>query len=144
MRQVLGHDLHAVRHHEQPTVTQAFALLRSRAENAGVFVLLKGDLGSRHTALPVELFRGFAIADEVAPFVAINDNDSTPAWSFTLLHEMVHLLLGQTGISGARSGTEVEEFCNNVRRRANRRAVPTITSCAATGSGKRCSGSPGA
>ena len=114
LRQVLGHDLHAVRYHEQPTVTQAFALLRSRAENAGVFVLLKGDLGSRHTALPVELFRGFAIADDVAPFVAINDNDSTPAWSFTLLHEMVHLLLGQTGISGARSGTEVEEFCNNV------------------------------
>ena len=114
LRQVLGHDLHAARYHEQPTVAQAFALLRSRAENAGVFVLLKGDLGSRHTALPVELFRGFAIADDVAPFVAINDNDSTPAWSFTLLHEMVHLLLGQTGISGARSGTEVEEFCNNV------------------------------
>lgn len=114
LSQVLGHDLNAARYHEQPTPADAFALLRSRAEDAGVFVLLKGDLGSHHTALPVEVFRGFAIADYVAPFVVVNDNDSTPAWSFTLLHELVHLLLGQTGISGARPGTKVEEFCNNV------------------------------
>ena len=114
LSQVLGRDLNAARYHEQPTPAEAFTLLRSRAEDAGVFVLLKGDLGSHHTALPVEVFRGFAIADDVAPFVVINDNDSTPAWSFTLLHELVHLLLGQTGISGAQPGTGVEEFCNNV------------------------------
>ena len=114
LNQVLGHDLNAARYHEQPTPAKAFALLRSRAEDAGVFVLLKGDLGSHHTVLPVEAFRGFAVADDVAPFVVVNDNDSEPAWSFTLLHELVHLLLGQTGISGARPGTKVEEFCNNV------------------------------
>ena len=113
LSQVLGHDLSAARYHEQPTPADAFALLRSRAEDAGVFVLLKGDLGSHHTALPVEVFRGFAIADDAAPFVVVNDNDSTPAWSFTLLHELVHLLLGQTGISGARPGTGVEQFCNH-------------------------------
>lgn len=113
LSQVLGHDLNAARYHEQPTPADAFALLRSRAEDAGVFVLLKGDLGSHHTALPVDVFRGFAIADDVAPFVVVNDNDSAPAWSFTLLHELVHLLLGQTGISGARPGTGVEQFCNH-------------------------------
>lgn len=74
----------------------------------------QGDLGSHRTAIPVEAFRGFAVADDIAPFVVVNDNDSEPAWSFTLLHELVHLLLGQTGISGARPGTKVEEFCNNV------------------------------
>ena len=68
LSQVLGHDLSAARYHEQPTPADAFALLRSRAEDAGVFVLLKGDLGSHHTALPVEVFRGFAIADDAAPF----------------------------------------------------------------------------
>ena len=112
--QVLGGDLNAALYHEQPTAADAFALLRSRAEDAGVFVLLRGDLGSHHTALSVEVFRGFAIADDIAPFVVINHNDSTPAWSFTLLHELVHLLLGQTGISGAQPGSGVEEFCNNV------------------------------
>ena len=69
LSQMLGHDLDAARYHEQPTATQAFKLLRSQAENAGVFVLLKGNLGSHHTALPVEVFRGFAIADDVAPFM---------------------------------------------------------------------------
>ena len=113
LRQVLGNDLDA-QYYAQPTPNKAFSLLRSRTEDAGVFVLLKGDLGSYHTAIPVDVFRGFAIADDVAPFVVINDQDSTPAWSFTLLHELVHLLLGQTGISGANPGTGIEELCNNV------------------------------
>ena len=114
LRQVLGNELNAAEYYAQPTPNEAFSLLRSRTEDAGVFVLLKGDLGSYHTAIPVNVFRGFAIADDVAPFLVINDQDSTPAWSFTLLHEVVHLLLGQTGISGANPGSGVEEFCNNV------------------------------
>ena len=79
-----------------------------------MFVLLKGDLGSYQTAIGVDAFRGFAIADDVAPFVVINDNDSRAAWSFTLLHELTHLLLGQTGISGGYSDADIEQFCNNV------------------------------
>ncbi len=114
LRQVLGNDLDAAMYHSQPTAKQAFRLLRSRAEDAGVFVLLQGNLGSYQTAIDVEAFRGFAIADNVAPFVVINDRDSVPAWSFTLLHELVHLLLGETGISGANPGTGIEKFCNNV------------------------------
>ena len=112
--QVLGDDLNAAKYYAQPTAEQAFRLLRSRTEDAGVFVLLKGDLGSHHTAIDVEVFRGLAIADDVAPFVVINDNDSRAAWSFTLLHELTHLLLGQTGFSGMNSRDEIEEFCNNV------------------------------
>ena len=98
----------------QPDADAAFTLLRTRAETAGVFVLLKGDLGSHHTAIDVEVFRGFALADDVAPFVVINDRDAKPAFSFTLLHELVHLILGQTGISGARAETALERFCNDV------------------------------
>ena len=116
MAQVLGDDVNAASYHAQPNAEHAFRLLRSRTEDAGVFVLLKGDLGSHHTALDVETFRGLAIADEVAPFVVINDNDSKAAWSFTLLHELTHLLLGQTGFSSGNPGTgaEIEEFCDNV------------------------------
>ncbi len=112
--QVLGDDLNAARHYAEPSAEHAFRLLRSRTEDAGVFVLLQGDLGSHHTAIDVEVFRGLAIADDVAPFVVINDNDSRAAWSFTLLHELTHLLLGQTGFSSVNTGTEIEEFCNNV------------------------------
>ena len=111
---VLGDDLDAAAYHAQPNAEEAFRLLRSRTERAGVFVLLQGDLGSHHTALDPEVFRGFVIADNVAPFVVINDNDSRAARSFTLLHELTHLLLGQTGFAGVVSETEVEEFCNRV------------------------------
>ena len=55
-------------------------------------------MGNYLSAIDVDVFRGFAIADDIAPFVVINDNDSVSAWSFTLLHELVHLLLGETGI----------------------------------------------
>ena len=92
----------------------AFDILRDHAGNAGIFVLLVGDLGSYHSAVPVELFRGFAIADPIAPFVVINDQDSRPAWTFTLLHETAHLLLGTTGISGAHADKDIERFCNDV------------------------------
>ena len=112
LSQVLGNDLNAARYYAEPTAENAFRLLRSRTEDAGVFVLLQGDLGSHHTTIDVEVFRGLAISDDIAPFVVINDNDSRAAWSFTLLHELTHLLIGQTGFSGVNSDTEIEEFCN--------------------------------
>jgi len=99
----------------QKNAEAAFALLRERAEQAGIFVLLAGNLGSHHSAIPVEAFRGFAIADPIAPFIVINDNDAKAAWSFTLLHELAHLWLGATGVSGGGyQGQKIERFCNDV------------------------------
>ena len=92
----------------------AFRLLRSHAEQAGVFVLVLGNLGSHHTNLGVEVFRGFALADEFAPFVVVNPRDSAGARSFTLLHELAHLWLGEPGISGGDPMDPVEVFCNTV------------------------------
>ena len=107
-------NLNATGYRAQPNASAAFGLLRRKAEDAGIFVLLKGDLGNYKTALDTTVFRGFSIADEVAPFIVINDQDARPAWSFTLLHETVHLLLGHTGISGGNAENEIERFCNDV------------------------------
>ena len=98
----------------QPRPNAAFDLLRTATESKGAFVILKGDLGSYHTAIDTEIFRGFSIADEVAPFIVINDRDARPAWAFTLLHELVHLLLGQTGLDNARAANDIERFCDQV------------------------------
>jgi len=95
-------------------IDQAFQLLRSHTEGAGVFVLLVGNLGSYHTTIDLETFRGFVLADDIAPFVVINDQDHHGAWSFTLLHELTHLWLGQTGVSGGPPERAVERFCNDV------------------------------
>lgn len=112
IKKTLQFDL--ARFYSQPSPDESFNLLRAKTEAAGIFVLLIGNLGSHHSKLEPEIFRGFALADPVAPFIIINDQDSHAAWSFTLIHELVHLWFGQTGVSGAVSDIDIEQFCNDV------------------------------
>jgi Zn-dependent peptidase ImmA (M78 family) len=102
------------RYRATKTPDEAFTYLRETIEASGVYILLLGNLGSHHTNIPVEVFRGFAIADNIAPLIVINDQDARTAWSFTALHELAHLWLGQTGISGTDSGNKIERYCNDV------------------------------
>lgn len=112
LRQVLRVDLKEYR--SKSDYGEAFKYLRAHAERAGVFVLLKGNLGTHHTNIDVRSFRGFALSDNIAPFVVINDRDAKSAWSFTLLHELAHILLGQTGVSGGYAEKQIEKYCNDV------------------------------
>ncbi len=108
----LGINLTEFRAQRKPEA--AFNLLRTKVEEAGIFVLLISNLGSHHSTIGIEIFRGFAIADIIAPFVVVNDQDAKTAWCFTLLHELVHIWLGQTGVSGNFSEMKIEQFCNDV------------------------------
>ncbi|VVD87018.1 hypothetical protein PCO31111_01428 [Pandoraea communis] len=110
--QVLQFDLLAFR--RRRNIDDAFAYLRKLTEDLGIFVLLIGNLGTHHTALSTEVFRGFALADPVAPFIVINDQDAKVAWSFTLLHELAHIALGRTGVSGVNVEHQVEQRCNDI------------------------------
>ncbi len=112
IRKTLGLDLAAFR--AQGSAEAAFSMLRRQVEMAGVYVLLIGNLGSHHSAIDVDAFRGFALADPIAPFVVINDQDAKTAWSFTLLHEVAHLWIGATGVSGGHIEGATEQFCNDV------------------------------
>ena len=117
-------DILGVTHSDQQGADDAetlFKLLRGRAESAGVFVLLIGDLGSaQHNGISVKTFRGYALVDPIAPFIVINDRDAKAARSFTLIHEFAHILLGAEGISGPIEPElvsylpAVEVFCNQV------------------------------
>ncbi len=97
-----------------PTVQASFHYLREKVEATGTFVLLLGNLGSYHTNIPSSVFRGYAIADPIAPFIVINDQDAFLAWSFTMFHELTHLYLGTTGVSGGNNDTQLETYCNGV------------------------------
>ena len=112
IHEIIGID--SFDYYAQNKPKSAFDLLRNRTQRAGVFVLLKGDLGSYHSAIGLAVFRGFVIADSVAPFIVINSRDAKPALSFTLLHELVHLILGNTGVSGIDPENDVERFCDDV------------------------------
>ena len=108
----LSFDLNEFR--RKKTVEESFNYIRGLTEKLGVFVLLIGNLGTHHTALSTEIFRGFALAEKVAPFIVVNDQDAKVAWSFTLIHELAHIWLGRTGVSGADFEQKIEQFCNDV------------------------------
>ena len=112
IRETIGLELNQYRAATSPDA--AFRLLRSCAEQAGIFVLVLGNLGSHHTDLEVAVFRGFALTDAYAPFVVVNPKDSPGAKSFTLLHELAHLWLDEPGISGIDPMDPVEVVCNKV------------------------------
>lgn len=106
--------LSLARFRQESSVRQAFSYLRERVEASGAYVLLLGNLGNYRTNIPSGVFRGYAIADPVAPFIVVNDQDARVAWSFTMLHELVHLWLGATGLSGVSIAAQLEAYCNNV------------------------------
>ena len=96
------------------TQSDAFAYLRDSIENSGIYALLIGNLGSHHSNIDTNIFRGFSLADDIAPFIVINDQDAKSAWSVTLLHEVAHLWLGHTGLSANNAQRRVELFCDQV------------------------------
>lgn len=117
MRQTL--ELNIAQRQRLPTWTDALRQLISKMEDAGVLVMASGVVGSNsHRKLDVEEFRGFALADDLAPLVFINGADSKAAQMFTLAHELAHLWLGESGISDPEAGRVaepgIERWCNAV------------------------------
>lgn len=91
-------------------------LLIKKIEALGILVMRQGDLGHHSKPLSVDEFRGFAIFDEIAPVIFINQADVPSARLFTLIHELAHIWIGMSGVSDAAVQTDqkVEILCNAV------------------------------
>jgi len=96
-----------------------------KAEAKGIFISRTSFIHSK-MKLDSEEFQGFAIADEYAPFVFINSEDWDSAQLFTLVHEMAHIWIAQSGISNEVAPDmprrdrlqPIELFCNQVAANA--------------------------
>lgn len=95
------------------------------AETNGIFISRTSFIHSR-LKLDSEELQGFAIADPYAPFIFVNSDDWNAPQLFTLVHELAHIWIAETGISnevepGMKQKDKfhpVELFCNEVAANA--------------------------
>ena len=96
---------------------KAFRAWRDAIEQAGVLVFV---LGGAHHQVDLEEMRGFAIAEQPLPVVVVNGKDRSAGRIFTLLHELAHVVLGESAIENEVEPGDaipaphraIERFCN--------------------------------
>ncbi|EGM79132.1 Putative Zn peptidase [Rheinheimera sp. A13L] len=103
-------------HPKRGNWTDYYRDLVQRIETLGILVMRQSSLGHHSRPFSVEEFRGFAMCDEFAPIIFVNHADAPGARLFTLIHELCHIWIGQTGISDgdANNHRAEERFCNAV------------------------------
>ena len=109
IRSFFGLELNA--QYKSTSTRQFYQYVRQKLESKGIFVHC-------FTGVEVEAVRGIAIFDETNPIIGINDDDRYPAKTFSIIHELVHILKRQSTLcndmytSFTTQGEEV--FCNAV------------------------------
>jgi Zn-dependent peptidase ImmA (M78 family)/transcriptional regulator with XRE-family HTH domain len=92
----------------------AFRAWRERIEGCGALVFQATRIESREAS-------GFAIAEKLLPVIVVNQKDAPTRRTFSLLHELAHLMLHISGVSDLETDAArppedqaLEVFCNRV------------------------------
>ncbi len=86
--------------------------LRQKLEEKNIFVFCTNNY--THWSKTNKNIRGLSIFYDTLPLIIINDSDYRNAQSFTLLHELGHVLRKKTEIDGWRKNTAEENWCDRL------------------------------
>ncbi|MDT8878750.1 ImmA/IrrE family metallo-endopeptidase [Halomonas saccharevitans] len=100
------------------TSRQAFNMWRELIAELGCLVL-------QSTKIDLNEMRGYSVFFDYKPLLVVNRKDAYSARTFTLLHELTHILLRSSGLCDLSSNTsmppheqKLEVFCNKVASQA--------------------------
>ena len=104
---------------DHDTWEDALRFLVFQIESAGILVFVNGIVGnSTNRVLNPEEFRGFVLSDSIAPLIFVNGSDTKAAQMFTLVHELVHIWIGEDALVNLPelqpAADDREKFCNRV------------------------------
>ncbi|MHA1770212.1 MAG: ImmA/IrrE family metallo-endopeptidase [Candidatus Thorarchaeota archaeon] len=92
----------------------ALKFIRNAVESVGILVFIIPNI-------QVDEMRGISLSQTPYPVIAVNRGDSPRARIFSIIHELVHILLGESTVcdisnpqSNEESSQNVETFCNYV------------------------------
>lgn len=85
---------------------QVFSFWRGLLEDNGILVL-------QTTKIPLETFRGLSVHHDELPVVIVNGGDSPAGRTFTLFHEVAHLINRTSGLCALRETVDEEALANN-------------------------------
>jgi Zn-dependent peptidase ImmA (M78 family) len=94
----------------------SFAFWRRKLEERDILIFV---IGGPHHIVDTREMRGFTIARNEIPVIVVNGRDpSQGGRCYTLLHELAHVLLGESALTNGDGGTveeqKIERFCDAV------------------------------
>lgn len=100
-------------------MNRSFEFWRRKLEEHDILVFV---VSGPHYSVDLSEMRGFAIAKQTLPVVVVNGRDySQGGKAFTLLHELTHIILGESALSNGATEElttspeqQVERFCDAV------------------------------
>ena len=91
-----------------------------KIEQGGIYTTFSSSAG-RGNARPIKVnedCRGFVLVHPKAPFVWVNSKDAKGAQHFTLIHELVHIWLGESAafqyFDGRPANDPIDKKCDNI------------------------------
>ena len=75
---------------------------------------------NNENSIELQEARGFILSDKYAPFIFLHSKDYITAQIFTLIHELTHLFINESGVIGElqkKHLNKIEKFCNQVASR---------------------------